>query len=250
MFTGNLNTDSLILDELDDISLARMCGTNRDIRNRVCNEPYFQRRTYKWFPSTIVNKPEDVSWRSWYFNMADYKEILRRDHNFLFKTGDPEKYLEFINDNEEPHHVGLKHAAIMGYRDLVDYFISKDTTLDMLYMGLMGASMGGHRDLVDLFFRIGAQPLWINGALYNASIGGHKHLIDYFINEKRANKWNLGLEGASLGGHRELVDFFIRKGATNWPAAIVIAQSNGHHELAEYIASLYPGGVGPLFPPN
>ena len=214
-FTGDPNIDRLILDNLDDSSLAKVCGSNSYMRNKVCNEDYFRNRTRKWFTETVSNKPDDRSWKSWYFDLADKKEIVRRKYNLQVAPGNnPKRYLDILRsygNNLTGMNLRMSSAAQLGYRDLVDFFINK-----------------GAND-------------W-SGGLHYAAKGGHRHLVDFFIGKSLSDggnvAWDNALRGAIMGGHRDLIDFFIENGANNFIQAIYVAELYHKDHIVQYLKQL------------
>lgn len=122
-------------------------------------------------------------------------------------------------------------------RELIDYFIEQGYNINWDY-GLRGAARGGYRDLIDFFISKGAD-YW-HGAIQDAARGGHLDLVDFFIEKGDAGDLNPALYSAARGGHRDLVDYFISKQKstgieTNWYWILYAASRGGHLEIAEMI---------------
>ena len=80
-FTGNKQTDLIVLAQLDDVSLGRMCQTNQYFKELCRNEDFWRNRTLVRFgtaiPRNIMDKirdEKDLTWREYYIRLVDFLE--------------------------------------------------------------------------------------------------------------------------------------------------------------------------------
>src|SRR5665648_219289 len=70
MFTGNKNTDYLVLERLEDKELVKICQTNQYLRNLCRDEGFWLRRIQEKFPYLsldILNRYKgDKTWSQYY----------------------------------------------------------------------------------------------------------------------------------------------------------------------------------------
>ncbi len=89
MSTGIKDVDKLILNELDDRSLIKMCMTNRYFKNLCKDDEFWRRRYYSKFGRHIENtvnlgKDEYQSWRSKYLEtVVDLDEFSKKPFAFF-----------------------------------------------------------------------------------------------------------------------------------------------------------------------
>jgi len=206
MLTGNKDTDVIILSKLSCL----------DIKNILVLSKFYSK-----YHNNILWR--NYSERYWKTDFEIMKTVINRSWKEFAIL------LQKCLDGACGYRDAMYRAAESGYRDLVDFFISKGATNWNWAMDY--AAQGGHRDLVDFFISKGADG-W-DGGLYFAAEGGHRDLVDFFI-EKGSNNWTGGMYAASRGNHRELVEYFISKSANNWEYAMEGAKLFGHSDLVDF----------------
>jgi hypothetical protein len=85
MFTGNKDTDKIILSQLDDYDLVNACATNKHL-NEICkDESFWRNRTLKRFGPYLgdVNQIKEymkeanfTSWKKYYVYLVDFIEKI------------------------------------------------------------------------------------------------------------------------------------------------------------------------------
>lgn len=163
--------------ELNLPSIVSLCQTNRRFNLTICESDSF------WYDKIV----KDYDMRP-----VNYKNA--------------KKYYKFIKeeyvDNGYLVNNAMGMASRVGYKDLVDFFISK------------GANN------------------WEIGGL-NAALGGKKDLVNFFIS-KGFNEWNAGMAFAAEGGYKDIIDLFISKGAYDWISGLEYAKEGGHNDLIRF----------------
>ena len=94
--TGDKNTDFIVLSNLNDYDLARVCRVNKYTRDLCQNENFWMNRTIKRFSqfSSDINADRiklNLSWKKFYVKLVDILEWLysNRDIRSLFSGGGP-----------------------------------------------------------------------------------------------------------------------------------------------------------------
>ena len=80
-FTGNKQTDLIVLAQLDDVSLGRMCQTNQYFKELCRNEDFWRNRTLARFGKAIPRDTmnytrvgKELTWREYYIRLVDFVE--------------------------------------------------------------------------------------------------------------------------------------------------------------------------------
>lgn len=72
-FTGNKDTDWLIINSLDDDSLVSLCSTNKYFRS-LCNEAFWEKRARERLDDYAIRmKDKDISWKEYYLKTIKNK---------------------------------------------------------------------------------------------------------------------------------------------------------------------------------
>jgi len=66
MFTGNKDTDLMIMMELPDKDLFNFCKTNKYINYLCDNEHFWRNRYYRKYGTPKYNKPDHLTWKRFY----------------------------------------------------------------------------------------------------------------------------------------------------------------------------------------
>ena len=69
IFSGVLDVDIEILNNLDDDSLESVCLTNEQAADLCRKDEVWERRFTKYFPGKGEEKPTDVTWKDYYFEL-------------------------------------------------------------------------------------------------------------------------------------------------------------------------------------
>ena len=206
MFSGNKDTDRIILENLDDYNLLNACKINK-YTNSLCDENFFARRVKTRF--SRLQKPDNKSWKQYYLYLAYWLGKLKEDYDFSTNDlrDDPKEYYDllkqqyyFLTDprqltedqlddfedqfSEEPgteeYRIAimsniLKFAVQKGYLDLVKYAVEKG--VDDYEHSLVISSVYGNIEAYKFFESLGAHDyqntlIWARGK-------GNKDLIKY-----------------------------------------------------------------------
>ena len=174
-FTQIRDLDKKILvEDLDPESLLNVCKLKNRYIQSICTEDVFEKRITKDFPRLIFQKPNNLTWKQYYFYLMYWTSKLKEDYDFSSNDfrDDPKKYYQMMSKifneprnfyGEEPgtpeytsrvyNHI-MYEAASLGYMDLVQHTIDKGA--DNIQGGLDWAVYGGHLDIVRYFEKLGA----------------------------------------------------------------------------------------------
>lgn len=82
-FTGNKDTDWLIINSLDDDALVSLCSTNKYLRN-LCNEAFWEKRARQRLDDYAIRmKDIDMTWRNYYLKTIKNKFNIYNDSKSL-----------------------------------------------------------------------------------------------------------------------------------------------------------------------
>ena len=151
-FTGNVDVDRSILENLPDKDILMACSVNKFMYKKVCDDSFFQRLVLKRFPSFVENTTaiiyeknpshyfEDMApphkeippykdWRDKYLNIVTYKDLLKREFNYEYKEGDPRIQYMFLKEQTNIGRVNL--LTLTGFTlsdepELIKYVIDKE----------------------------------------------------------------------------------------------------------------------------
>ena len=216
------DVDLKILSELDDYDLLNYCKTHKYGSELCNNEDFWRNRVEAKFPGAGKIKSSKTSWKNFYLKIVyysnKYKNMMDRYQPWksqamfeAVRRNDIDMIEFFIMQGASDWSSGMKFAAHLGNRKLVDFFIEKAESDGEEWdqydwdIGLFWSSQGGHLDLMKFFIEKGADQL--NSALYSAAVGGHRNAIDYLIS-RGADDWSEGLRGAKQARNKELIEFF------------------------------------------
>lgn len=210
------DVDLKILSELDDRDLFNYCKTHKYGRELCNNEDFWRNRVESKFPGAGKIKSTDRTWKNYYLKIVYYFNKYKYVDEAMFEAvrkNEPDLVRFFVMEGASDWSHGMRLAAYMGNRELVDFFIEKAKEGDEWNeydwnLGLFASSQGGHVDLMKFFIEKGADGL--NSAMYAAAAGGRKDAIEYLISQG-ANNWRDGLIGAEQSGNEELIAFFSNK---------------------------------------
>ena len=144
-FTGNMDIDRAILENLSDKDILMACSVNKFMYKKVCNDSFFQRLVLKRFPTFIENTtatlyPKDSflstieipaykDWRDKYLNIVRYIDLLKREFNYEFKEGDPRVQYLFLKEHSDKGKVAilsLSKFTLSDEPELIKYVIEKE----------------------------------------------------------------------------------------------------------------------------
>ena len=114
-FTGNKDTDRLILLNLSDRDFLKSCNVNSYFRNTVCDDTFFKRRLEQTYPSTIRYKDENETWKEYFLNVIYHIGLLYEKHDFEYEEGNPMTQYEIFEMAADTVEVEGGHYAIVKY---------------------------------------------------------------------------------------------------------------------------------------
>ncbi len=129
----------------------------------------------------------------------------------------------FLTNN---FNMGLKCAAHVGNRELVQFFLDKGA--DNINQGLCASASNNQLELIKFFISIGADDM--NLAMTAAVDTGNLELIKFFI-EHGANDMNSGLISGVCCNNMELINFFIEHGADDMNSAMCVLIDSDNEDL-------------------
>jgi Ankyrin repeats (3 copies) len=258
-FSGNKDSDRLILERLNDRDLLTTCSVGK-YALELCNEDFFKKRLMKRYPGSVGCKNVE-SWKQCYLSTVYYVSKMKEESNFEFKTGDPKAYYDILHNNLRSdiffERVGeinakdlyeiyskdrsvvytayaMKGASKKNHKDFIEYLIKKGKNYEnnLLNLGLEGATESNNIELINFFIDKGADKF--NNPLFIASKKGNIKLVDFFI-DKGGNDLNQAMAHAARENQKEMVEHLIEKGANDFKLALVGSASGGNLELFKYI---------------
>lgn len=200
--SGNKDTDTLILEKLNNRDLLNICKINNRYISKLCNEDLFRKRILTNFSRLEKQKPENLTWKKYYIYLMYWTAKLEEDFGFISDDlrDDPKKYYRIISR----------------YQDRIDDDIGEDMKNNYYYKLLT-------------YFEEKVANDW----MFKASELGYIDLIKYFI-EKGAKNFQFGLNYSASASQKESFDFFIKLG-TN----IIEALRYAPLEMEQYIRKTY-----------
>ena len=164
--TGAADVDRLILGNLSNKELSVVCRSNRTIRN-LCEQIWVNRISDDIGADALDFKPEDLSWRDYYFVMREYLIPKSEDGEESYTETDEELLTRAVENGVLPavEILGLRgleynkdlvtKAVTRGYIDLLDLFWDAGTldsfTQRELMILIINALAPDQVDVVDWF---------------------------------------------------------------------------------------------------
>jgi hypothetical protein len=166
ILTGNLDSDRLILENLDNTDLLTVCKLSNKYIEKLCNENFFRRRISSSFPRAI--KPENLTWRKYYKYLIYWIGKLEKEFHFRATEklgGDPKFYYYFLNPTKMMHNYDkiLKEIFLNNFlyqmikynlSDLIEYIIQQGADLEK---GLFEASRINNKEAFFFIVSLGAK---------------------------------------------------------------------------------------------
>jgi len=119
-FSGIKDIDLMILSELDDVDLLKICGTislKNTYINHICSDQIFwKNRLLKNFSNVDLSKWKELSWKDKYLRIVYYIDKMKREYDFDFIKGDPRLY-----------YIGLYLKDFFKYQRTVDNLLTTET---------------------------------------------------------------------------------------------------------------------------
>ena len=124
-FTGNKDTDKIILSKLDDKDLLSILSTNKYL-STLPDDSFWRNRLYRKYP----NYEKEENWKETYLTTVYYIDKLKRDFNFIYTSGDPKYVYDFLDRLRKIKATGYgpdvyKELLKKGYEDLVVYLTNR-----------------------------------------------------------------------------------------------------------------------------
>lgn len=84
-----MDFESLSLDSLTDVllstpipDLTSCCKTSKRIEQICASDSFWPKRITQDFPTSVANKPVDLSWKDWYIQMSEFQiDLIQLDSN-------------------------------------------------------------------------------------------------------------------------------------------------------------------------
>ena len=93
--TRSKDVDTLVLNKLDDKDLLSMLQVNRDYRD--LSDDYFKDRLRERYPNLVPFKPEQKTWKEYYFHNTDYIRKLKSEYDL--------DYVSFPGTSSKPESI-------------------------------------------------------------------------------------------------------------------------------------------------
>lgn len=217
----------LIAEQADDRTILMMMSVNK----YFYNDKFFETLMQKRYPFLAEFKRHNEPWRHFYIRMIHYISRIKEEFDIQYIPSPEFHPVQFYYSTKQ--HLkwgineGLRLAAGIGDRKLVDYFISRGA-IDLNW-ALRKAASGGHKDLVIYLIEKGATDL--DGALPGAAYKGNTDIIRYLLS-RGATDLSIALYYAAYGGHKDLVIYLIdQEGATDVNRALYGATIQGQKDI-------------------
>ena len=119
-FTGNKDTDFIIIDQLDDESLLSLCQTNKYLAN-ICNDEKFWEKRFKLKNDLyhIKIKPSDISWKNYYI------EVLANKNNI------------YINSRKNGRQLYIGESPVIPEDSLIYSHVEKPKRLSKVFYAII-----------------------------------------------------------------------------------------------------------------
>lgn len=205
--TGFLDTDILILLELNDVSLSKICQVNKYTQKLCQNERLWQGKVRRKFGSEIImHKPLEITYREQYISLKTIN-LRPSSHNEIIKIVNDKRYdiiLANLNYfiNKDPYTI-LTYTASSGDLELLKFLYQ----LNIIKFNGLGnvidqAAAGGNIDMVKFLLEKGDKPSdnTVDRAIYN----DHFKLVKWFIKHNILPS-GLGLRNLSEKGHNDIL---------------------------------------------
>lgn len=253
------DVDLKILSELDDESLLTFCKLNVENKYvyKLCNdENFWRQRTLSRLGQ--VEKNVTRTWKHFYLLVVHYNNKYQNNAEQILKSLSKKgmKNLDLINYflskyvSSQILFSFIYEAAKYGHLDLVKYYlqearktVDEDDYQDVLGHAAAGAAESGDEKILRYVISRGFDDF--NYALYSAAEFGQTDIVNYLIS-LGADDFEGALINAAKGGYRNLVNFFIRRGADNWYSSLFAAAEGGHRDLMNFFFEKL-GGTSALY---
>lgn len=99
MFSASKDTDFLIMEKMDDVSLLNFCKLNHHTIKLCDNDLFWEKRTKRNFEKLYRTKTQGESWKEFYLNILYYIYKLQEDFKYEYDYEDDDDYYD---DDETP----------------------------------------------------------------------------------------------------------------------------------------------------
>lgn len=112
----------LLLDSMADAELFNMCQANKYYA-ALCNEDFFRNRITKRYFTALTDKPENMTWKNYYAQLADVGdvslpfalgEIFTHTKHHLFNVTIPKNILNLVDPTRNPNVVFVHLLHLQG----------------------------------------------------------------------------------------------------------------------------------------
>jgi hypothetical protein len=232
--SGIRDVDRVILSELDDRELLKVCSIDRYTWNKVCDDAYLRRRLLAKYPQIEIYKRENESWKRFFLRAVRYIALMKEKYGYDYTFGD------FVKQNK------ILKSSINKNK------LSKDKVL-------ITSAEEGELALVIWSLNSGANVHpGGEAALIFATRNGYLEIIRYLL-EKGADihiQDDLPLEEAIVAGNLEIIKYLVEHGANinlidyyGDNIALIKAIRFGSLEIVKYLVEHIPN-INLIFPIN
>lgn len=205
--SGLKDTDREILSKLEsDRDLLNACSLNK-YTWKLCDDNFFRNRLIAKYPDAVKYNKKG-KWKEYYLSTIYYINRMLEEHEFVYKTGNPQTYYDILFKTQHMH-VKLEKAAENNYLDLVNFLLNNS--------------------------RPSIRHIDIGNILGGAAVNNNVDMIQHFLKEADTNALTQGLFRAIHGGHNDLAMFFVEQGARNLGIAIRIAELHKNEFMIDYL---------------
>lgn len=237
----------------DDQTILNMISVNKKFNDPKFFEKIMKRKYPLLIPFKDIkdNKIPDIkssfeekkeeTWKQFYLKMVYYISKLQEEYNFPYipnKHFNPETfYKNSQNFGYDNWNKGLKYAAEIGRKDLVDYMI--ESGAKELDSAIETAALHGQIEMVN--YLISEEVKNFHRTMYWAAYGGHIDIIKLMIEKiiEKDDDLKAGLDSslmsAAYQGHFDIVKFLLKQGATDLDKAMSQAVKKGHIEIVKLL---------------
>lgn len=240
-FTGVFNTDMLILLQLDNTSLCKVCQTNKYIHKICQDERFWQAKVRTEYGDEIImHKPVEITYHEQY---VDLKTINLRpsSHNEIISIVKNKRYdiiLANLNyfTTKDPITI-LTYTAESGNLDLLKFLYSLNINkFKGLGSFLDNAAAGGNIEMVKFLMEMGNKTTQntVDRAIYNK----HFELVKWFVNNKILPS-GLGIHSLVKDGDIDMLEWLDKHGIKleQYHDLYSAAAEGGHVNMLNWLES-------------
>ena len=214
--TGIRDIDKEILLKVERDEDFLRCMTLNSYIYSLYDEYLFSRRMKRKYPD--VKNKDSTSYKKLYLKTVSKITQLKKVHNFDFRSGDPEKYLDIFS-----------HPSATRYQS---YVIGKYNYEDVFYMI-------GKYNYEHVFYMLYPQDItyFLNGAASGGQLKLVKELISSNNFNLNSDDYNTALCSAIKRNRREIIDLFLSLGANDYREFLIETVKYNNQDLIDLFRS-------------